>query len=100
MRSGLTPLLFARSASAKPADSVPQSGASSSAATHRGWTLIGEVRTWAEAPFEGPIKCTLTGRSSKGRKSVSDLAFHDASGALLAEFIGVETHLLPEPVKA
>jgi NAD(P)-dependent dehydrogenase (short-subunit alcohol dehydrogenase family) len=63
-------------------------------------TGIGEVRIWADAPFEGPIECTLTGRASKGSKSVSDLAFRDASGVLLAEFIGAETHLLPDPVKA
>jgi hypothetical protein len=58
-------------------------------------TGIGEIRTWADAPVSGPIRCTLTGRTAKGRKSVSDLVFHDASGSVLAEFVGVETHLLP-----
>ncbi|MBW1883213.1 MAG: SDR family oxidoreductase, partial [Deltaproteobacteria bacterium] len=58
-------------------------------------TGIEEIRTWADAPVTGPIRCTLTGRTAKGQKSVSDLVFHDASGKLLAELIGVETHLLP-----
>jgi len=59
-------------------------------------TGIGEIRTWADAPVVGPIHCTLTGRTAKGKKSVSDLAFRDASGNLLAELVGVETHLLPD----
>jgi hypothetical protein len=59
-------------------------------------TGIGEIRTWADAPVDGPIHCTLTGRTAKGKKSVSDLAFRDASGNLLAELVGVETHLLPD----
>jgi NAD(P)-dependent dehydrogenase (short-subunit alcohol dehydrogenase family) len=58
-------------------------------------TGIEEIRTWADAPVAGPIRCTLTGRIAKGQRSVSDLVFHDASGKLLAEFVGVETHLLP-----
>ncbi len=58
-------------------------------------TGIGEIRFWADAPTGESIRCTLTGRSTNGRKSVSDLVFQDARGNLLAEFIGVETHLLP-----
>jgi hypothetical protein len=58
-------------------------------------TGIEEIRTWSDSPVAGPIRCTLTGRTAKGRKSVSDLVFHDSGGNLLAEFIGVETHLLP-----
>ena len=58
-------------------------------------TGIGEIRTWVDAPVLGPIRCTLTGRTAEGSKSVSDLAFHDSGGNLLAELIGVETHLLP-----
>ncbi len=63
-------------------------------------TSIGEIRTWADAPFVGPIRCTLVGRRSKSRSSVSDLAFHDATGKLLVEFVGVETHLLPDQGQA
>ncbi|MCH7866524.1 MAG: SDR family NAD(P)-dependent oxidoreductase [Myxococcales bacterium] len=63
-------------------------------------TGINEIRTWADAPTSEPIRCTLTGRSAVGSKSVSDLVFHDASGNLLAEFIGVETHLLPSQEQA
>jgi hypothetical protein len=58
-------------------------------------TGIGEIRIWADAPFSGQIRCTLTGRSAKGRKSVSDLVFHAADGRPLAELNAVETHLLP-----
>jgi hypothetical protein len=58
-------------------------------------TGIGEIRTWADSPVSGPIRCTLTGREAKGQKSVSDLVFHDDNGNVLAEFDGVETHLLP-----
>jgi hypothetical protein len=58
-------------------------------------TGIGEIRTWSDAPAVGPIRCTLTGRAAKGRRSVSDLVFHDADGNLLAELGAVETHLLP-----
>jgi len=47
------------------------------------------------SPNLGAIHCTLTGQSAKGSKSVSDIAFRDAAGKLLAEFIGIETHLLP-----
>ena len=59
-------------------------------------TSVGEIRAWTDAPFVGPIQCTLTGRQSKGRKSLSDLAFRDATGNLLVELVGVETHLLPD----
>ncbi len=63
-------------------------------------TGIEEIRTWADAPFAGPIRCTLTGREATGRRSVSDLAFNDASGHLVVEFLGVETHLLPDQNQA
>ena len=58
-------------------------------------TAIAGIRIWNDAPNTGAIHCTLTGQSAKGSKSVSDLAFRDARGTLLAEFVGVETHLLP-----
>jgi len=63
-------------------------------------TGIEAIRTWANAKANEPIRCTLTGRSASGSKSVSDLVFHSASGELLAEFVGVETHLLPGQGKA
>ena len=63
-------------------------------------TSIEEIRIWADAPFVGPIRCTLTGRKSVGRKSLSDLIFQDANGDTLAEFVGVETHLLQDPSQA
>jgi acyl transferase domain-containing protein len=63
-------------------------------------TGIEEIRTWAHAKADEPIRCTLTGRTAAGNKSVSDLVFHTASGELLAEFVGVETHLLPSQGRA
>ena len=59
-------------------------------------TGIAEIRIWNDSLNIGATHCTLIGRSAKGSKSVSDLAFCDADGQLLAEFIGVETHLLPK----
>jgi len=58
-------------------------------------TRIAEIRTWVDAPISGPIRCTLTARTAKGHKCVSDLVFRDADGTLIAELSGVETHLLP-----
>jgi len=66
-------------------------------------TGIEEIRCWADAPFGttkgDAIRCTLTGRVARGSKSVSDLVFHDAAGNLLAELVGVETHVLPSQSK-
>ena len=61
-------------------------------------TGIAEIFIWSDSLNKGTTHCTLTGQSAKGNKSVSDLAFCDASGKLVAEFIGVETHLLPKTV--
>ena len=58
-------------------------------------TSIKEVRSWLDAPSAPPVRCALRGRSAQGLRSVSDLVFSDASGNLLAELLGVETHLLP-----
>lgn len=58
-------------------------------------TGIASVRTWLKDPAPGPFSCTLRGRSAVGSKSVSDARFFDASGRLVAELSGIETHLLP-----
>ena len=58
-------------------------------------TSIGEVRTFTDSPIDGPLQCTLTGRKTTGARTVSDLVFHNASGSVVAELSGVETHLLP-----
>ncbi|MBW2389029.1 MAG: SDR family NAD(P)-dependent oxidoreductase [Deltaproteobacteria bacterium] len=63
-------------------------------------TSVAEIRTFTDAPSVGPIQCTLTGRPSKGSKSLSDLVFRDAAGKLLIELVGVETHLLPKQSQA
>ncbi len=58
-------------------------------------TGIDAVRVWSRAPVDGPLRCTLVGRDASGHKSVSDLAFRDERGRLVAELLGVKTHLLP-----
>jgi hypothetical protein len=58
-------------------------------------TSIAEIRTWSDYPSPGPFRCTLTGRSASGRKSLSDALFHDRAGRVVAVLTGIETHLLP-----
>ena len=60
-------------------------------------TSIKEVRTFTDRPVCGPLRCTLTGRTATGQRTLSDLVFHSAKGDVLAELDGVETHLLPRP---
>jgi hypothetical protein len=58
-------------------------------------TGIDEVRTWTDAPPSGGLRCVLKGRKFGRGKAVSDLAFLDSDGQLVAELNGVVTHLLP-----
>jgi acyl carrier protein len=58
-------------------------------------TGIDEVRTWTDAPHSGSLRCVLKGRTVSRGKAVSDLAFLDSDGQLIAELNGVVTHLLP-----
>ena len=58
-------------------------------------TGIDEVRTWTDAPPSGGLRCVLKGRKVSRGKAVSDLAFLDSDGQLVAELNGVVTHLLP-----
>jgi hypothetical protein len=57
-------------------------------------TAIAHIRTFDD-PGRGPFRCTLKGRSASGNKAVSDAVFHDASGRIVAELAGIETHLRP-----
>ncbi|MDG1483992.1 MAG: SDR family oxidoreductase [Myxococcota bacterium] len=58
-------------------------------------TGIDEVRTWTDTPSTGALRCVLKGRTVSRGKAVSDLAFLDSDGVLIAELNGVVTHLLP-----
>ncbi|MFT5684687.1 MAG: acyl carrier protein, partial [Myxococcota bacterium] len=58
-------------------------------------TGIGEVLTWTDTPSTGGLRCVLKGRTVSRGKAVSDLAFLDSDGQLIAELNGVVTHLLP-----
>jgi len=57
-------------------------------------TGIGEVRLH-EGPTVGTVRCVLKGRHVRGSRASSDLVFVDDTGRTVAEFRGVETHLLP-----
>ncbi len=58
-------------------------------------TGIGAVRLFTSGPVAGPLRGVLTGTSAGRGKAVSDIAFVDGDGRLVAEFTGVETHALP-----
>jgi malonyl CoA-acyl carrier protein transacylase len=58
-------------------------------------TSVQRVHTYASLPWSGPVRCALRKRSASGSKGVCDLIF-EANGAVVAEFIGVETHVLPK----
>jgi hypothetical protein len=58
-------------------------------------TGIGQVRLHTDGPVAGPLRGVLTGRSAGRGKAVSDIAFIDTQGRLVAELQGVETHALP-----
>jgi hypothetical protein len=55
---------------------------------------------WSHEPAEGRLRCTLIGRAASGYKSVSDLIFHNEQGEVVAELLGVKTHLLPAQTPA
>jgi len=58
-------------------------------------TGIEQVCTWTDEPPTGSVKCVLVARETGRSKAVSDLAFVDAGGRVVAEMKGVQTHLLP-----
>ena len=57
-------------------------------------TGVGAVRWW-QAPSIEPCTAILTGRSATPTKVVCDVLLTDRSGGLLAEVVGIETHVLP-----
>jgi hypothetical protein len=50
---------------------------------------------YQEGAAAGALRCVLRRRDATGSKAVVDLLMVDAEGAPVAEFRGVETHLLP-----
>ena len=56
---------------------------------------MGEYRSYRDGLADGPLQCTVYGRKIHDARTVSDIAFTDASGRMVAELIGVETVLRP-----
>ena len=56
---------------------------------------IAELKLYAEAPFTGPLHCTLVGTSHTAQKTVSDIQVTDARGAVVLELFGVEMYAVP-----
>ena len=56
---------------------------------------LGELRTYREGIANGPVLCVLYARQVHDARAVCDIAFVDATGAVIAEMIGVETVLRP-----
>ena len=58
-------------------------------------TSIGRVIPFTDKAPSGSIRCVLKGQKVTGNKALSDLVFVDDQNQPVAEFTGVETHLLP-----
>ena len=56
---------------------------------------LGELRTYREGIANGPVLCVLYARQVHDARAVCDIAFVDATGAVIAEMVGVETVLRP-----
>lgn len=52
---------------------------------------VAELRSYRAGLVDGPVRATVRGRQVHDARAVSDVAFVDASGALIAELVGVET---------
>ena len=63
-------------------------------------TSIGNVVVHTRGPVHGRVRALLTGGASTADRTTSSVAFHDESGALVAELSGIEVHLLPRPQPA
>ncbi|MEO6953682.1 MAG: SDR family oxidoreductase, partial [Polyangia bacterium] len=57
-------------------------------------TSIASVTVHARGPVQGRVRALLTGGSTTADRTTSSVAFHDESGALVAELLGIEVHLL------
>ena len=58
-------------------------------------TAVDALKTYAGGPTDGPLTCVVRGTVKSKSRAVADLTFSDASGAIVAELTGVETHLRP-----
>ena len=58
-------------------------------------TSIEQVKTWTDEATHGPLQAVLTKRDLQASRTKSDVRFLDSDGNLVAELLGVETHLLP-----
>jgi malonyl CoA-acyl carrier protein transacylase/NADP-dependent 3-hydroxy acid dehydrogenase YdfG len=62
---------------------------------------VRELRSYREGFLEGPVHCVVSARETREVRAVSDVVFTDASGAVVAELLGVETVKRPdEPAPA
>jgi malonyl CoA-acyl carrier protein transacylase len=60
---------------------------------------MGEYRSYRDGLSDGPLQGVVYGRKIHDARTVSDIAFTDASGRMVAELIGVETVLRPGETK-
>ena len=52
---------------------------------------VRELRSYREGLAEGPVRCVVSARETREVRAVCDVVFTDASGAVVAELLGVET---------
>jgi acyl transferase domain-containing protein/acyl carrier protein len=57
---------------------------------------VGEVRTYAPGSGHGPLRALLRGQRSGPSRTVTDITFTDATGAVVHELRGVESILRPD----
>jgi hypothetical protein len=60
---------------------------------------IGEYRSYRDGLTTGPVHGVVHGRVIHPQRTACDIAFSDASGQVVAELIGVETVLRPDPAR-
>ncbi|MEM6795806.1 MAG: SDR family NAD(P)-dependent oxidoreductase, partial [Acidobacteriota bacterium] len=61
-------------------------------------TSIASVRTFADAPAPGALRCVVEAVETRASRAVSNVVFTGAGGRRVAELVGVETHLRPDLV--
>jgi hypothetical protein len=62
---------------------------------------VRELRAYRDGFADGPVRCVVSARETRDVRAVSDVVFTDASGAVVAELLGVETVKRPdEPATA
>jgi NAD(P)-dependent dehydrogenase (short-subunit alcohol dehydrogenase family) len=57
---------------------------------------VGEVKTYGAGPGKGPLRALLHGRQKGPARTVTDITFTDADGAVVHELRGVESILRPD----